>query len=224
MNLCSLKGWKHASERVLLEKNVSVVYRLFCVTSSKCTKNLGNKITTNVSTTTLEVSSYGSTREGLEKWLFKADQYHFVICWRKKLSKRHINAQILKVNFYVYQKTGSSNVKFKVARCQLIHLYHVYSPTRYTMWSQWISFNLHLSFSCTCFGPHRSIIRIVLYKLYSQTLVCGTTVRTSRHVQPLRLDVSSSRRITTYQSLQIQLPQNAPDDGPMRSETCTAKT
>jgi hypothetical protein len=25
-----------------------------------------------------------------------------------------------------------------------------------------------------------------LYKLYSQTLVCGTTVRTTRHVQPLR--------------------------------------
>ena len=42
------------------------------------------------------------------------------------------------------------------------------------------------------------------YKLYSQTLVCGTTVR------------------TTYQSLRIQLVQNAPDDGPMRSETCRA--
>ena len=27
-------------------------------------------------------------------------------------------------------------------------------------------------------------------------------------------------RITTYQSLQIQLVQNAPDDGPMKSETC----
>ena len=34
-------------------------------------------------------------------------------------------------------------------------------------------------------------------------LVCGTTVRT-----------------TTYQSLHIQLVQNAPDDGPLRSETC----
>ena len=30
-----------------------------------------------------------------------------------------------------------------------------------------------------------------MYKLYSQTLVCGTIVRTTRHVQPL-LDVSSS--------------------------------
>ena len=27
---------------------------------------------------------------------------------------------------------------------------------------------------------------------------------------------------TTYQSLRIQLVQNAPDDGPMRSETCRA--
>ena len=43
--------------------------------------------------------------------------------------------------------------------------------------------------SSTCFGPHRSIIRSVLYKLYSQTLVCGNT-RTTRHVQP-QLDVSS---------------------------------
>ena len=37
------------------------------------------------------------------------------------------------------------------------------------------------------------------------------------------MDVSSSTRITTYQSLQIQLVQNAPEDGPMRSETCRAK-
>ena len=39
----------------------------------------------------------------------------------------------------------------------------------------------------TCFGPHRSNIRSVLYKLLSQALVCGTTVRTTRHVQPLQL-------------------------------------
>ena len=39
--------------------------------------------------------------------------------------------------------------------------------------------------SSTCFGPHPSIIRSVLYKLHSQTLVCGTTVGTTRHVQPL---------------------------------------
>ena len=39
--------------------------------------------------------------------------------------------------------------------------------------------------------------------LYSHTLVCGST-----------------NSGTTYQSLRIQLVQNAPDDGPMRSETC----
>ena len=44
-----------------------------------------------------------------------------------------------------------------------------------------------LQFSSTCFGPHRSIIRSVLYRLYSQTLVCGNT-RTTRHVQPLQSD------------------------------------
>ena len=76
--------------------------------------------------------------------------------------------------------------------------------------------------SSTCFGAHRSIIRSVLYKLYSQALVCGTTVRTTRHVQPLRLDVSSSTRIATYQSLRIQLVQDAPDDGPMTFETSSA--
>ena len=41
--------------------------------------------------------------------------------------------------------------------------------------------------SSTCFGSHRSIIRSVLYKLYSQTLVCGNT-RTTRHVQSLQSD------------------------------------
>ena len=61
--------------------------------------------------------------------------------------------------------------------------------------------------SSTRFGPHRSIIRSVLYKLYSQTLVCGNT---------------RTHSSTTYQILQIQLVQNAPDDGPMRSETCRA--
>ena len=39
-----------------------------------------------------------------------------------------------------------------------------------------------LFISSTCFGPHRSIVRSVLYKLYSQTLVRGNT-RTTRHVQ-----------------------------------------
>ena len=97
---------------------------------------------------------------------------------------------------------------------------YIYGPTRYTMCSQRTSSNQYLGCSSTCFGPHRSIIRSVLYKLYSQTMVCGIA-HSTRHVQ---LDVSSSTRITTYQSLRIQLVQNAPDDGPMRSETCRATT
>ena len=81
-------------------------------------------------------------------------------------------------------------------------------------------FYLALFVSPTCFGPHRSISRSVLYRLYSQTLVSGNT-RTTRHVH---LDVSSSTHSsTTYQSLRIQLVQNAPDDGRMSSEICRAK-
>ena len=44
----------------------------------------------------------------------------------------------------------------------------------------------------------------------------------SNKIHKVLLDTSSSARFTTYQSLRIQLVQNAPDDGPMRSETCRA--
>ena len=50
--------------------------------------------------------------------------------------------------------------------------------------------------SSTCFGPHWSIIRSVLYKLYSQTLVCGNT-RTTRHVQPLLCNSWTCRVVRT---------------------------
>ena len=43
-------------------------------------------------------------------------------------------------------------------------------------------------------------------------LVCGTTLHTTRHVQPCRV-------VRVLPHLRIQLVQNAPDDGPMRSET-----
>ena len=66
-----------------------------------------------------------------------------------------------------------------------------------------------------------------LYKLYIVIgiwryvwLLCDYIHTTARRM--VRLDVSSSTRITTYQSLRIQLVQNAPDDGPMRPETCRA--
>ena len=43
-----------------------------------------------------------------------------------------------------------------------------------------------------------------------------------RFVQAVFVDFGT--RITTYHSLRIQLVQNAPDDGPVMSETCRAKT
>ena len=49
------------------------------------------------------------------------------------------------------------------------------------------------------------------YKLYSQ--IWYVVIR-------VLLDTSSRTRITTYQILRIQLVQNAPDDGPVTSETC----
>ena len=59
-------------------------------------------------------------------------------------------------------------------------------------------------------------------------LVCGNT-RTTRHVQRLE---SSYNFVTAERveksayfhipNLQMQLVQNAPDDGPVRSETCRA--
>ena len=61
---------------------------------------------------------------------------------------------------------------------------YICSPTRNTKcFNEWVLFSTYVS--STYFGPHRSIIRSVLYTLYSQTLVCGNT-RTIRHVQPLQ--------------------------------------
>ena len=62
---------------------------------------------------------------------------------------------------------------------------------------------IHHDVSPTCFGPHRAIIRSVLYKLYSQ--IWYVVIR-------VLLDTSSRYEVT----------KNAPDDGPVRSETCRA--
>ena len=72
-----------------------------------------------------------------------------------------------------------------------IYIY-ICSPTKCTKcFNEWVLFSTYVS--STCFGPHRSIIRRVFYKLYLQIWY-----------------------------VVIQLAQNAPDDGPMRSETCRA--
>ena len=43
-----------------------------------------------------------------------------------------------------------------------------------------------------------------------------------RFVEAVFADLVCGNTRTTYQSLRIQLVQNAPDDGPVRSETCRA--
>ena len=49
----------------------------------------------------------------------------------------------------------------------LPQLQYICSPTRYTKcFNEWLLFSTYVS--STCFGPHRSIIRSVLYKLYLQ--------------------------------------------------------
>ena len=73
---------------------------------------------------------------------------------------------------------------------------------------------LFITFSgSTCFGPQWSILRSV-FKLYVANLVCGI-LRTTRYVQML----CGYRKNCTYQICNIQL-ENAPEDGPLRSETC----
>ena len=67
--------------------------------------------------------------------------------------------------------------------------------------------------SSTCYGPNRSIIRSVLYKLYSQTVVCGNT-RTTQLCVVVRVLPHTKSAHTAFQ--------NVPDDGPMRSETFRA--
>ena len=57
----------------------------------------------------------------------------------------------------------------RVSSC---NMYAVQQDTQCGLMSKFYS---ALFVSSTCFGPHRSIIRSVLYKLYLQTLVCGNT-------------------------------------------------
>ena len=52
-------------------------------------------------------------------------------------------------------------------------------------------------------------------------LVCGTTVRTTRHVQPLRSN-GWTCRVPHTKSANTACKKNAPADGPMSSESCRA--
>ena len=76
----------------------------------------------------------------------------------------------------------------------------------------------------------KSARQVCVYKTHPYWQACiterffsDTDKETGVEIKPLRLDVSSSTHSsTTYHSLRIQLVKNAPDDGPMRSETCRA--
>ena len=69
-----------------------------------------------------------------------------------------------------------------------------------------------------CTSCIRRLWYVVLLCVLLDTSSCYKVLPTTLQ----RLDMSSSTRITTYQSLGVQLVQNAPDDGPIRSETCRA--
>ena len=84
--------------------------------------------------------------------------------------------------YYLYSVINCSNLDIVGTVYHLV--IHICSPKdeQSVLMSEFYS---ALFVSSTCFGPHRSIIRSVLHKLYSQTLVCGNT-RTTRHVQQLQ--------------------------------------
>ena len=106
---------------------------------------------------------------------------------------------------------------------------YICSPTRYAKcFNKWVYSSLMLArhfsdltgpssgaFYTSCIRGLWYVVIRVLLDTSSRYKAVGRTV--------LSTTLSSSTRITTYQSLQIQLIQNAPDDGPMRSETCRAK-
>ena len=99
---------------------------------------------------------------------------------------------------------------------------NIYSPTRYTMWSLWVSFNQHLSLA-----RHVSDLTSPSSGAFCTSCVCRLWYVVIRVLfdtsSPYKVVGRTSMHITTYQSLQTQLLQNAPDDGPTRSETCRAK-
>ena len=61
--------------------------------------------------------------------------------------------------------------------------------------------------------------------LFLRLPLCAQEYTGEKTPTSVQLDVSTSTHSsTTYKSLEIQLVQNAPDDGPVRSETCRANT
>ena len=81
-------------------------------------------------------------------------------------------------------------------------------------------------FSSTYFGPHRSNFRSVFVQAVCADLVCGTTVRTTRHVQLLLRNGWTCRVVRVLpqtKSAHTACKKNAPEVGAVRSEIRRAK-
>ena len=128
---------------------------------------------------------------------------------------------IIKILSKSLNKTVSPVVGYKMSNTEIKK--YLCSPTRYTKcFNEWVLLSPYIS--STYFGIHRSIIRNVSYKLYSQTLVCGNT-RTTRHAQPLQSNGWTCRVVRTvvpHTKSARTVWKNAPEVGPVRSETCRA--
>ena len=114
-------------------------------------------------------------------------------------SRFHLNSRMKLVTCYTWSKDFYNSVNWTLRKVDQKYLErfeicfwrksnlvfrYICSPTRYTECfngSVYSSLMLaqHVS---DLIGPSSG----AFYKLYSQTLVCGTTVRTARHVQPLQ--------------------------------------
>ena len=81
---------------------------------------------------------------------------------------------------------------------------------------------LHRSWGWGSFVPPTRLYPQRRNKRHEHCSTFDATPHSPNIFPSLKTGTASSTRITTYQSLRIQLTQNAPDDGPMRSETCRA--
>ena len=77
--------------------------------------------------------------------------------------------------------------------------------------------------SSTCCRPHRSIFWSFLRAVYAY-LICGNTVRTTGHVQPLLRNglMRPVLRVLPHNNSTNTACKIAPEDGPVRFEICPA--
>ena len=105
----------------------------------------------------LKCENYWSCNSGKPNTL---NEIYYRKCMAGKISKKYFLT-------FVYFKKYSVERKNMKNKSQKETMYYICSPTRYTMFLyDWVLFITYVS--STCFGPHRSIFRSVLYKLYVQ--------------------------------------------------------